>query len=125
MEIQYEMVEFYPETGSIQVRFYNDDLPQGVMFSISLPIGGGRYPQGADLDRLIRNHVPTDIFERARALKVIAPPVEGELGQALRSTSPMEEADEEFIYIRDGKERVFKLEPLLRRYSLDIPVEIF
>lgn len=125
MEIQYELLEFYPETGSIQVRFYNDDLPQGVMFSISLPIGGGRYPQGADLDRVIRNHVPTDIFERARTLKAIAPPVEGELGQALRSTSPMEEASEGFIYIRDGKERVFKLEPLLRRYSLDIPVEIF
>lgn len=125
MEIQYELVEFFQETGSIQVRFYNGDLPHGVMFSIPLPISGGRYPQGPDLDRLIRNHVPTDIFERARTLKSINPPVEGEFCQALRNTASMEEVGDGFIYIRDGKERVFKLEPLLRRYSLDIPVEIY
>lgn len=127
MTISYEIVGFHQSTGSAQVRFHNDDLPEGVVFSINLPVTEGRYPQGDALDSLIRSYAPVDIFERAAQLKSVPPPsMDGLPVRSAPRPSDLQSANagEGQIFVREGKERIFLLQPLVRLYALDLPVEV-
>jgi len=124
MSIEYTIDSFHAATGSIQVRFHNLDIPEGIVFSITLPLNNGQYPRGEELDSLIRSHTPVDIFERAKQLKqdAPAPPVESSISESTQRQ--LNSFGEGRIFIRDGNERIFLTYPLVRSHSLDIPLEV-
>ena len=67
MAVDYRPIAFHPETASLQVKFWNSDIPEGVQFSVPIPLVDGQYPVGEDLDRVIRACIPHDLFEAAAA----------------------------------------------------------
>lgn len=70
MDIQWKIVEFHPEQGSVEVNYFEPEiLPEGITFNIDLPIENGQYPQGDALEQLISAYVPLHIFERKAAIK--------------------------------------------------------
>lgn len=69
MNINYEIIDFLPNTGSIVVRWYCDELPDGLIYNVDLPILYGQYPEFDQLDSIIKRFEPTGQIERIVQLK--------------------------------------------------------
>jgi len=123
MQIDYQIVAYHKPTASIQVKYFNDDLPSGVMFSLNLPVVEGRLPQGPALEDFVQRHAPQDIFERAAALRDGVDPSELQ-GLPSPATNSPESLLEGQVFVREGGERIFMVRPLVQIYSLDIPLEV-
>lgn len=65
MNINYEVVRVDAERGSMEVRFFGDGLPGGVLYNIDLPLP---IPAEEELHKLIVQFVPRHIFERQAQL---------------------------------------------------------
>lgn len=126
MNIDYRIENFHERTGSIQVRYFNTVLPDGVVFSINLPLTDGRYPQGDALDRLIRGYAPRDIFERAESIRLQAPAPPVGVNPSAVTDDCREEMlfGEGLMFIREAGERILITRPLIQLNALDIPVEV-
>jgi hypothetical protein len=130
MEIKYKIVAFHQQTGSVQVEYFNENLPEGVVFSINLPLVDGEYPQGKALEEFIQSYAPHDIFERAGMLREQAPasPFDASIPhiQAESTGQPTEPQlfGEGQMFIREGAERILLNRPLVQLNAIDVPVEI-
>lgn len=123
MKIEYQIVSFHKPTASIQVRYFNDDLPSGVMFSLNLPVVEGRLPQGQALEDFVMQHAPLQIFESAQALREASLPSEFD-GLPPPAQPSLESLMEGQVFVREGGERIFMVRPLLQMYSLSVPLEV-
>lgn len=123
MKIDYQIVSFHKPTASIQVKYFNDDLPTGVMFSLNLPVVEGRLPQGQALEDFVLRQAPLDMFERAAALRQATAPAELE-GLSPPDQTSIEAAMQGQVFVREGGERIFLVRPLIQIYSLDVPLEV-
>lgn len=74
MEIKHDIVSFNPDTGSIEVHYYSDSFPGGVVFNIDLPITDGQYPSNEEIEALIQHHNPVGQIVRAVTLQGVEPP---------------------------------------------------
>jgi hypothetical protein len=124
MDIEYKLMDFHQQTGSLQVRFHNEDLPDGVVFSINLPVVNGRYPHGNDLDALIRSYAPKDIFDRAAILRREAPEAPVALPSKENVPAPPMLFGEGTLFVMDQGKRVLMTRPLATLNAIDIPVEV-
>ena len=68
MNIKYDILEFIPNTGSIAVKWYCDEVPYGLVYNVDLPIIDGHYPQEHELDGIINRFEPTGQLERIAEL---------------------------------------------------------
>lgn len=64
MEIKSEILNFYPETGSLEVKYYCDEVPEGLVFAIDLPIENGQWISEEELDSFIKFMCPISQIER-------------------------------------------------------------
>lgn len=69
MHIQYSIVEFNKDTGSVLVKYFCDELPEGVTYNVDIPVINGQLAPQADVDALILALQPTAQIERLVALK--------------------------------------------------------
>ena len=125
MAIQYKIEAFHKATHSLQVNFYNEDIPEGITFSINLPMVDSQYPNGDTLDRLIRKHIPEDMFARAAMLRNVPPPeisISPSHPACSSQTDPL--GGEREVFISGGKQQAFVAQPLIRMGSIDIPIEV-
>ena len=76
MEIQHEIVAFHPQTGSIAVRYFSDEIPGGLTYNIDLPIENGQFCDQAMIATLIQANKPTGQLERIVALQSVEIPPE-------------------------------------------------
>jgi hypothetical protein len=74
MEINHEVISFDPNTGSIVVRYFTDDIQPGYAYSIDLPIVDGALPTEAEIQQLIDLHSPRIQLERIAAMKTASIP---------------------------------------------------
>lgn len=65
MPINYEIVGVNAQRASIEVRFFSEALPGGVVYNIDLPLPP---PTGEALHGHIQAFVPRHVFEREAAL---------------------------------------------------------
>lgn len=126
MNIDFKIEHFHERTGSIQVRYFNESLPDGVVFSINLPLSGGQYPQGEALENLIRGYAPHDIFARAESIKQQAPVAPLGVPASSATDTNREEMlfGEGLLFIREAGERILITRPLIQLNALDISVEV-
>lgn len=123
MKIDYQIVSYHKPTASIQVKYFNEDLPAGVLFSLNLPVAEGRLPQGQALEDFVLQHAPIQMFESAKALGEASSPSELD-GLPAPVQPSLESLMEGQVFVREGGERIFLVRPLLQMYSLSVPLEV-
>ena len=64
MIIKYDILEFVPNIGSIIVKWYCDEVPDGLVYNVDLPIVDGQYPEQHELHDIIKQFEPTGQLER-------------------------------------------------------------
>lgn len=69
MNIKYDILEFIPHIGTIVVKWYCDEVPQGLVYNVDLPINNGSYPKFEELSGIIKQFEPTGQLERIAALR--------------------------------------------------------
>lgn len=74
MNINSEILEFNPQSGSILVKYYSNELPNGMIYNIDLPITNGSYPDETAIISLIDQYAPKFQMERAVLLPTVTVP---------------------------------------------------
>jgi len=74
MQITKEILSFNPTTGSIDVRYFSNEVPEGVTFNIDLPLNNGQLPSEESISEILNIYTPLAQLERLAALKTTAVP---------------------------------------------------
>jgi hypothetical protein len=64
MEIKHEITNFNSSTGSLTVKYYTDDFPQGLEYNIDVPIIDGKFVGKDEIDAMIEFSKPKGQLER-------------------------------------------------------------
>jgi hypothetical protein len=64
MDIKHEIVSFESASGSIVVRYWTDQFPDGLTYSIDLPVENGAFPSETRIHELIEAHSPVGQIRR-------------------------------------------------------------
>lgn len=122
-DAQFKILSFHRQSGSIQIKYFNDLLPDGIIYALTLPLIEGKLPQGDALEQFILSFVPHDAFKRAAELKN-ANPNDGLA--ALPEPASQDPMDWMMMpnMVREGDERIFLVKPLVQVKSLDIPLHV-
>lgn len=74
MNIQYKILCFHPEIGSIEVNYYCDEIPNGLTYNIDLQIVDNKYPTLEEIYSLILHMQPTGQMQRIIDLQNVIVP---------------------------------------------------
>jgi hypothetical protein len=74
MQINNEILSFDPTTGSILVRYYNDEFPEGFTYGIDVPVRDGQLASQEEINQLIETFKPVGQLERIVALRSVEIP---------------------------------------------------
>jgi hypothetical protein len=74
LNIQHQIISFDAHNGSIEVKYYCDAYPQGLIFNIDLPFDEGDFPSQDVVDQLIQFNVPKAHIKRILGLQQAVPP---------------------------------------------------
>lgn len=74
MNIQHTILQFTSATGSIVVKYFCNELPDGLVYNIDLPITDGQYPTEAEMLALIEAYKPTGQIKRITDVAAATPP---------------------------------------------------
>lgn len=69
MNIQHEITAFSPVTGSMLVRYFSEEVPDGLVYNIDIPIVDGAYVGQTEIDALVEAMTPVGQLERIAKLK--------------------------------------------------------
>ena len=69
MQIEHEIISFYAPTGSLLVRYFCAEEPQGLSYNIDVPLVDGAFVDQTEINALIEAMKPTGQLERLVALK--------------------------------------------------------
>jgi hypothetical protein len=64
MNIQYEIIRFYPQTGSVEVRYFCDEHQSGLIYNIDIPVVNGQYASKEEIASLIEQMKPSGQLQR-------------------------------------------------------------
>jgi SAM-dependent methyltransferase len=64
MNIQHEIISFHPSTGSMLVRYFSEEVPEGLQYAIDIPTENGVYVGSDKINELIEVMKPTGQLER-------------------------------------------------------------
>jgi hypothetical protein len=76
MNIQHEIISFYPPTGSMVVRYFCDEVPDGLRYNIDIPLENGAFIPQDKINELIDAMKPVGQLERLAALAAVEVPPE-------------------------------------------------
>ena len=74
MNIQHKILSFHPETGSILVNYYCDEIPDGLSYNIDIPVVNGSFVGQDEIDKLIEAFKPTGQLMRLAEIKLAEVP---------------------------------------------------
>ena len=74
MKIKYEILNFFPDTASVIVRYFTDEFPGGYTYNVDIPLEGGVYPEEVEFEKVIMAYAPRMQIERITNLRTIEPP---------------------------------------------------
>lgn len=74
MNMQHEIISFDPSSGSIQVRYFCEDMQYELTYSIDIPLEGNTYPAQDAVQELIEITKPVAQFVRFSQLKTAQTP---------------------------------------------------
>ena len=68
--IKHEIISFNSLNGSIQVKYFSNEVPEGLVYNIDLPIENGEFSSEQEINQLIELYKPTVQLERLAAIKI-------------------------------------------------------
>jgi hypothetical protein len=74
IHVQYEILYFDPVTGTVSVRYYCEDNPEGLVYAIDVPIVDEQYASEEELIQLIELMKPTGQLHRITVAKLVEIP---------------------------------------------------
>lgn len=74
--MEYKVLDFNQTTGTLLVNFFTADYPEGLTYGVDVPVVGGAYISGEDLNTHIMSFAPYGQIERLVTLRdsQITPP---------------------------------------------------
>lgn len=114
MQIHYKAVAFHPDTSNLQILYYNEIRPEGVLFSIEIPRIDGAYPSGEALEAIILKHMPYDMLSSP----------DSSLHQHKRTPGKPQLFDLGTAFMTDDQAALFLRRPLVRLNGLSIPIDV-
>lgn len=69
MNIKHEIISFHPLTGSMTVRYFCDQFPDGLIYNIDIPLENGAFIAQDKINELIEVTKPVGQLERLVTLK--------------------------------------------------------
>lgn len=76
MNIQHEIISFHPATGSMLVRWFCDEVPDGLAYNVDIPLENGAFIGPEKIEALIEAVKPVGQLERLAALATVEIPPE-------------------------------------------------
>lgn len=76
MNIQHEIISFHAPTGSMLVRYFSDEVPDGLAYNIDIPLDNGAFIAQDKINELIDAMKPVGQLERIAALASVEIPPE-------------------------------------------------
>jgi hypothetical protein len=74
MNIQHEIISFHPPTGSLLVRYFSNEVPDGLTYNIDVPLVDGEFVSQDQIDALIVAMQPIGQLERLYLLQTVKVP---------------------------------------------------
>jgi hypothetical protein len=74
MNIKHELISFHAPTGSMLVRYFSDEVPDGLAYNIDIPLENGSFVGQEKIDELIEAMKPIGQLERIAALQSVVIP---------------------------------------------------
>ena len=74
MDITYEILSFNQDAGSVDVKYIAASVPDGLTFTIDVPIVDGNYISENELITIIENHKPVWQVNRYAEVKSVTIP---------------------------------------------------
>lgn len=74
MDIKHKILAFYSDAASLEVQFYTDSNPDGVVYRIDIPIVDGKYPTQEELKKFIIGYSPVWQMQRIEDIKTAVVP---------------------------------------------------
>lgn len=68
MIISHEIKSFNPKTGSLEVRYFSDEVPNGLTYNIDIPLENGVFIGQEKINELIDAMKPVGQLERVATL---------------------------------------------------------
>lgn len=62
--VKYEIQSFNPNNGSLTIKYYTDEVPNGLMYNIDVPIVDGSFASQTEIEAMIELMKPTNQLER-------------------------------------------------------------
>lgn len=72
--MQSELLSFNPASGTLLVRYSTEDFPEGLVYSIDIPLNNGEYPTQQEIDSLVEHYKPTGQLQRIADVKAAQVP---------------------------------------------------
>jgi hypothetical protein len=74
MQINHKILSFNPNSGSITVCYFSNEVPDGLIYGIDLPIVNGAFVDTSEIEKLIALHCPKGQLKRIVELQTTAIP---------------------------------------------------
>jgi hypothetical protein len=72
--VKYEILNFDPNNGSLLIKYFTDDVPEGLRFNIDVPIIDGKFADEDAVQAMIEQMKPTPQLERIVASSTVEIP---------------------------------------------------
>ncbi len=74
MNIQHEIISFHAPTGSMLVRYFSDEVSEGLAYNIDIPLVNGTFVSQDEINSLIEAMKPVSQLQRLAELQAIEIP---------------------------------------------------
>jgi hypothetical protein len=74
MNIQYEIINFDPTNGSIEIKYFCNEVSYPLIYSIDIPIENNEYPSQETMNNLIEMMKPVGQFQRLVQIRNVTAP---------------------------------------------------
>lgn len=92
MNIQHKIVSFQPTTGSLLVNYFSEEVPEGLLYNIDIPLVGNSFADKEEIEKLIAFMAPVGQLERIATLRTLTIPEE--LAVLIPVVAPIVEVDQ-------------------------------
>ena len=68
MAVEYEVLSVNPTTGSLCVKYFSEEIPDGFTFNVDIPLVNDEFVGQEELEKFLKAMTPTSQFDRIAKL---------------------------------------------------------
>ena len=74
MNIKYQFLSFDKNSGSVLVRYFTDNNPDGYIYNLDVPLNNNQYVNEIEFIDYVEQFIPKNQLQRAEQIKTITLP---------------------------------------------------